>query len=113
MTTRANQRLEQLEASIREVEVLIARERDQYYEELLQTVTNGTTPAVTSTPLTATPLLPSVPTAPVGTSQAPSAQASQPAASPVHHPAPAPQPVGANPLIGVRPCQPQEIQEIL
>eukprot|EP00971_Amphidinium_carterae_P191489 3799803-Amphidinium_carterae.2 len=67
VTTRANQRLEQSEASTREVEVLVARERDQYHEELLQRVTHGTTTAVTPTLLSARPVLPTVPSAPVAT----------------------------------------------
>eukprot|EP00971_Amphidinium_carterae_P207056 4108103-Amphidinium_carterae.2 len=56
-----------MQASTREVEVLIAVERDGYYEELLQAVTHGTTPAVTPPQRSATPLVPAVSAAPVGT----------------------------------------------
>eukprot|EP00971_Amphidinium_carterae_P029319 576874-Amphidinium_carterae.1 len=104
-TNRRTQRLEQVEASATQVESMVARERDELYEQLMQ--------ALRATPTGAQPSL--VPVAPQAsasvagsttTPQIPQTQTA-PAPSQVQQPAQQPQaptpiqpPIGANPFAG-------------
>eukprot|EP00971_Amphidinium_carterae_P017785 350512-Amphidinium_carterae.1 len=55
-----------MEASAREVEVLVARERDGYYEQLMQSLGSQTTPSSHPPPRETTPSLPAVPAVAIG-----------------------------------------------
>eukprot|EP00971_Amphidinium_carterae_P014597 288191-Amphidinium_carterae.1 len=104
-TNRRTQRLEQVEASATQVESMVARERDELYEQLMQ--------ALRSNPIGAQPSsVPAAPQAPASaagsttTPQTPQTQTA-PAPSQVQQPAHQPQaptpmqpPIGANPFAG-------------